>query len=49
MINMPDFLRSYLENLPADKKNELWDWLDDYPHCVSDMIEVVGQENGEHW
>jgi len=38
---MPEFFEVMLKGLSADDAKKLWDWLDEYPNAVDDVISVI--------
>ena len=38
---MPEFFEAMLKGLPPNDAKKLWDWLDEYPNAVDDVISVI--------
>lgn len=46
-MEMPTILKQFLTHMPANFKDEVWEYLDGNPDCVHEMIELVATKNGE--
>jgi hypothetical protein len=46
VTNIPEWFKEYLEQLPENRKEQLWRFLDSNPNALDNMIELVGIELG---
>lgn len=40
-VHLPEFFKELLEGIPTNDAKTLWDWLDETPNAVDDMISVI--------
>ena len=45
---MPEVLKEFFRSLSALDKDKVWDYLDEDPDAIHDMIELVATENGDY-
>lgn len=44
-ITVPEHLKKFLEDLLDDQATEIWDWLDENPSAVHEMVDVIGSSH----